>query len=78
MKRWIQKIGLKKGGLHRLLGIQAREKIPKKLLDRIAKSEIGDVIKNSSGKGRKRIEVTRLLKRKVNLARNLGRIKRKR
>lgn len=78
MKKWIQKIKLKKGGLHKLLGINAEEKIPRSLIGRIMKAEVGDVIRNPSMKGRRKIKVTRILKKKVNLARNLSKIKRKR
>ena len=56
MKKWIQKIHLKKGGLHRLLGISAEDKIHFGLINKIMKSEINRVIKNPSRKGRKRIK----------------------
>jgi len=77
MKKWIQKINLKKGRLHKLLGINQDEKIPSSLINKIMKAEVGDTIKNPSKKGKRKIKVTGLLKKKANLARNLSKIKRK-
>jgi len=36
--QWIQKIGMKKGALHKELGVPADKKIPKKTLDKAAKA----------------------------------------
>ncbi len=75
MVKWIQKIHLKKGALHRELGIPKDEKIPVSLLNKIISAKPGESIKNPTKKGRKRIRVTRRLKKRVNLARNLKNIK---
>ena len=75
--KWIQKIHLKKGVLHRQLGIPQNMKIPVSLLNKIIAAKPGDVITNPSGKGRKRIKVTRILEKRANLARNLKEISRK-
>ena len=73
--KWIQKIHLKKGVLHRQLGIPQDMKIPISLLNKIIAAKPGDVITNPSGKGRKRIRVTSVLEKRANLARNLKNIK---
>lgn len=75
--KWIQKIHLKKGMLHRQLGISQDMKIPISLLNKIIAAKPGDVITNTSGKGRKRIKITRVLEKRANLARNLKEISRK-
>ena len=75
--KWIQKIHLKKGVLHRQLGIPQDMKIPVSLLNKIISAKAGDVITNPSGKGRKRIRVTRVLEQRAILARNLKNISKK-
>lgn len=75
--KWIQRIHLKKGVLHRQLGIPQDLKIPVSLLNKIIAAKPGDVITNPSGKGRKRIKITRVLEKRANLARNLKEISRK-
>ncbi len=75
--KWIQKIHLKKGTLHRQLGISQEHKIPISLLNKIIAAKPGDTITNPTSKGRKRIKVTRVLEKRVNLARNLKNISRK-
>ena len=75
--KWIQKIHLKKGVLHRQLGIPQEQKIPVSLLNKIIAAKPGDTITNPSGKGRRRIKVTRVLEKRANLARNLKNISRK-
>lgn len=72
--KWIQKIHLKKGVLHRQLEIPQDIKIPISLLNKIISAKPGDVIINPSDKGRKRIKVTRVLEKRANLARNLKNI----
>lgn len=37
-KKWIQGIGMKKGALHKELGVPAGKKIPKAKLDKAAKA----------------------------------------
>ena len=75
MVKWIQKIHLKKGKLHRELGIPQSEKIPMLLLNKIISAKAGETITNPTSKGRKRIKVTSGLERRAILARNLKRIK---
>jgi len=73
--KWIQKIRIKKGALHKQLGIPKEKKIPLSLLNKIIAAEPENSIKNPSGVGRKRIRVTRALEKRANLARNLKNIK---
>jgi len=66
-KRWIQKTGIKKhpGKLHKQLGMPITKKIPSKLLNDIAKANIGTKVRGHT--------VTGLLKRRAVLARTLRR-----
>ena len=75
--KWIQKIHLKKGTLHRQLGIPLDKKIPIALLNRIISASPGETITNLSKVGRKRIKVTSVLEKRANLAKNLKSISRK-
>ena len=70
-KFWIKKAIGKKGALRSQLGIKEGEIIPKSLLQRIVKAEIGTKI---SFKG-KSITVTTQLKRRALLAIKLGKMK---
>jgi len=75
-KLWIPRPehdGLKKGALSRQLGIPEKENIPMTLLNKIAKAKIGDTVSNPTKTGKKRIKVTRLLKKRAVLARTLKR-----
>ncbi len=74
VKKWIQKTGMKKGALHNQLGISKEKDIPMNLLNKIISAKIGDVIKNPSKTGKKTIKITALLKKRVNLAKNLKKI----
>ena len=76
--KWIQKINLKKGTLHRQLGIPLDKKIPISLLNKIVSAKSGDMITNPTSLGKKKIKVTRVLERRAILARNLKNISRKR
>mgnify|MGYP001180883221 CR=1 FL=1 len=76
--KWIQKINLKKGTLHRQLGIPLDKKIPISLLNKIVSAKSGDTITNPTSLGKKKIKVTRVLERRAILARNLKNISRKR
>lgn len=67
---------MKKGALHKELGISEKNKIPMTLLNKIIAVEIGQTISNTTKTGKKRIKVTRLLKSRAVLARNLKRIRR--
>lgn len=66
---------LKKGALHRMLGIPMSMKIPKEILEAISTTEIGDNVENPTFKGSspKRVgkpafKVTKLLKERSALA----------
>lgn len=74
VKKWIQKTKIKKGALHKQLGVDEKNKIPITLLNKIISAEVGEVIKNSSKSSKKRIKVTSLLKKRANLAKNLNKI----
>ncbi len=74
VKRWIQKTKIKKGALHKQLGVPEERKIPITLLNKIISAEVGKVIKNSSKSSKKMIKVTSLLKKRANLAKNLKKI----
>lgn len=37
-EKWIQKMGMKKGALHKELGVPEGKKIPKKILEKAAKA----------------------------------------
>jgi hypothetical protein len=73
--KWIQKIKIRRGALHRELGIPKGKKIPMSLLNKIVSAKAGDVIKNPTSIGKKKIKVTRGLERRAILARNLKRVK---
>ena len=75
--KWIQKLHLKKGVLHRQLGISQGQKIPSSLLNKIISAKAGETITNPTSKGRKRIRVTRVLERRAILAKNLKEIKKR-
>ncbi len=75
MAKWIQKIYIKKGVLHNQLGISQDKKIPMQLLNKIIAAKPGEVIKNPTSIGKRRITVTRVLEKRANLAKNLKNIK---
>lgn len=77
MVKWIQKIHLKKGALHKELGISEDEKIPISLLNKIISVKPGDTITNPTSVGRKKIKVTKRLEKRANLAKNLKKISKK-
>jgi len=76
---WIQKAVKRerRGKLHRRLGIPVSEKIPVTLLRRIKSAPIGTTIINPTKTGRKRIKVTRLLKKEAVLADTLRKLKKR-
>jgi len=77
MFKWIQKIRLKKGVLHKALGIPKDKNIPISLLNKIIAAKPGDTITNPSKLGKKRIKVTHILEKRANLAKNLKNISKK-
>ncbi len=70
---WVKKIGFKKGTLHGQLGIAKGRKLPKSLLKKVMKAKVGGKIFYNG----KKILVTSLLKKRVNLALNLRKMKKK-
>ena len=62
------------GALSRQLGIPIKDNIPKTLLEKIAKTPIGKTIRNPTKKGKRRIKVTRKLKKRAVLALTLKRL----
>lgn len=72
--KWIQKLRLKKGVLHKQLGIPKTKKIPMQLLNKIISAKAGQTITNPTKLGRKRILVTGQIERRAILARNLKNI----
>jgi hypothetical protein len=54
-KKWIQEMGMKKGALHKTLGVPAGEKIPAKKMAKAAKS--------TNPLTRKRVALARTLNR---------------
>jgi hypothetical protein len=75
--KWIQKVKPKKGVLSKQLGIAEKDKIPMTLLNKIIKAKAGQTISNPTKTGKRRIKVTRLLERRVILAKNLKNISKK-
>lgn len=79
VNKWIQKAHVKKGALSRQLGIPIEEDIPISILQDIKRKEVGDIV-NLPRKGNevfvRRVKVTKLLKRRAQLALNLKRINR--
>ena len=64
---------LKKGALHRQLGINVNVDIPRTLLRKIKGTSEGITISNPTKKGKRRIKVTKLLKQRVQFALNFSR-----
>lgn len=77
-KKFIQKIGIKKGALSRQLGIPQEKNIPVTLLNKIIRSKAGNTIRNPTLSGKRVIKVTRLLERRAILAMNLKNFQRTR
>jgi hypothetical protein len=78
MQRQIEKISktrmhlkIKKGALHRMLGISMKQKIPPELLSDIIKLSCGNTMINKYGIGRREIYITHLLKERAQLAKNM-------
>ena len=76
-KKFIQKIGLKKGALSRQLKIPEKDNIPVTLLNKIIKAKAGDTIRNPTKSGKRRIKVTRLLERRAIFAKTLKKLPRR-
>jgi len=76
VKKWMQRLRLKKGALHKQLGIPASQKIPIGLLKKIVNASIGDKITYRVGNKTVTKRITALLKRRANLALTFRRISR--
>ena len=72
---WIQSAIKKKGALSRQLGIPIQKNIPFTLLEKIRHAKIGSTITNPTKTGKRRIKVTRLLKKRAVLALTLKRLR---
>jgi len=77
-RMWIQHAIRKEGALSRQLDIPVEEDIPTTLLKKIVNTPIGRTIRNPTKKGKKRIKVTRLLKKRAVLALTLKRLAKRR
>ena len=67
-EKWIQKADIKKGALHKRLGLDEDKTISKSILNKITKAEVGDTIKV----GDKEIKVTAHDKKMANFAKNVN------
>jgi len=76
-RKWISKAIKRPGALSRQLGIPVEENIPVTLLRKIARTPIGETITNPTKKGKRRIKVTRLLKKRAVLALTLKEVGRR-
>lgn len=72
---WIQKAIKKPGALSRQLGIPVQKNIPISLLKKIRSAKVGSTITNPTKTGKRRIKVTRLLKKRAVLALTLKRLR---
>ena len=72
---WIQSAIKKPGALSRQLGIPIKKNIPISLLKKIRNAKIGSTITYPTKTGKRRIKVTRLLKKRAVLALTLKRLR---
>jgi hypothetical protein len=75
VKRWIQKAIHRPGKLHSDLEIPKGEKIPMSLLNALVKAKAGEIVKNPTKVGKKKIVLTRKIEQRAILARNLKRMR---
>jgi len=75
---WIHKAVKKRGALSRQLNIPIEKDIPKTLLRKIKATETGETIRNPTKTGKRRIKVTKLLKKRATLALTLKELPRRR
>lgn len=71
VKKYIQKAHLKKGALHRQLGIALKQQIPFELLYAIVITPIGHRLRNPTRIGKRSMTVTSLLWHRANMAFNM-------
>ena len=72
LRRWIQRVKIKKGTLHSAVGVPKDRTIPKSLIKKIYRAKIGTIVKNPTKTGKRSIKVTRKLKQKVIYAVNVN------
>jgi hypothetical protein len=78
-EKWIQKaLGRRPGALRRQLGIKKERPIPRTLLVKVAKADVGDIVRNPTSVGRRQYRVTRLLKRRAVPVLTVHRLRRRR
>lgn len=70
-----KRIKIKKGALHKQLGIPEDQPIPMALLNKILSSAVGDVVEYTVNGEKRRIKVTPLLLKRASLAKTLKRLK---
>ena len=73
---WIPR-NMKRGALSRQLGIPERDRIPVTLLKKIKNAEIGETITNPTKTGKRKIKVTKKLKKRASLALTLKKLRKK-
>jgi hypothetical protein len=71
VRKWIQAAKVRKCGLHKQLGVSAGEYIPTTLLRKVKTTPVGTTIRNPTMIGMRIVNVTPLLKRRVNFALNV-------
>jgi len=76
-KYWIKKAVKRPGALSRQLGIPVKKDIPITLLKKVIKARPGQVIKNPTMLGKRKLKVTRLMERRAILAINLKNIRKR-
>jgi len=62
-------IKIRKGALHKQLRIPVDKKVPKALVVKITKNEVGETIKNPSPVGKRRYKITEKMRRRAFFAR---------
>jgi len=73
-RNWIRHSIKKKGGLSRQLGIPEKENIPVTLLKKIKAAPVGSTVSNPTKTGKRKIKVTKKLKKRATLALTLKRL----
>lgn len=67
---WLRGVKLKPNALHRQLGISSKKTIPRHLLEVIHGARSGDIIHNRTGRGKRLVHVSPLLKHRVQFVLN--------
>lgn len=74
-KYFIKNATKHKGALHRSLGIPRTKNIPTTLLDKIKMAKVGGYMYNPYSVGKRNIRITKVLKKRTNLALTLRKFK---